>query len=422
MSEVEKVDNNGETTKPHEYALNRLDPNTGRINADEFKERMDHFRTYVTVVESPCLLHKIDIDSKFAHEWEMKVKMMSDLFSTDDVESTEGEGKISWQRSTFDEMPAGAVLALLTKYQNDIRVAENDLINFMFSAAGSSDFVVNSVTPIVIPTNGEYIMAGQHYRAKIASAMMDTNQVPRVFINGQEIFGGVYDIPVSGVGPKSFSGYMLVGEDTTHYNFTGQYTVGAPSATISNTDLNIMYRGYDNPFSISVPGTSSDKVKVTCAGANVTKSNGMWIIKPTGDANKAVIEVFAEVDGRSVSMGKQEYRVKALPRPDAYFANGENYFDGTKGIPRSVLINPGSRIVADYGPDGLIKAKFTISGFAVKLPSGQEIQCKGDKMDAKALAAIQKLKAGNMVTLRYIKAKGPDGKEVTLRALPLELN
>jgi hypothetical protein len=47
---------------------------------------------------------------------------------------------------------------------------------------------------------------------------------------------------------------------------------------------------------------------------------------------------------------------------------------------------------------------------------------KGDKFDSKALAAIKKLKQGNTINLMYIKAKGPDGKEVQLRGLPIELN
>ena len=236
----------------------------------------------------------------------------------------------------------------------------------------TSDFVVNQVTPLVIPTNGEYIMAGQHYRAKIASAMIDTNQVPRVFINGVEIQDGVYDVAASGVGPKSYSGYMLIGDDTTHYQFQGQYTVGAPSATISNTDLNIMYRGYDNQFSVSVPGVGADKIRVQCAGATVNKNGANWVIKP-GSGNSAIIEVLAEIDGRMVSMGKQEYRVKQLPRPDAYFMVG-GVAKGEDGkISRSDILNAGGKIEASYGPDGLIQAKFRITGFAVKLPSGKFI-------------------------------------------------
>ena len=78
--------------------------------------------------------------------------------------------------------------------------------------------------------------------------------------------------------------------------------------------------------------------------------------------------------------------------------------------------------MASYGADGLVQAKFEITGFQVKLPTGASISVKGDHFDNKALDAIKKLKQGNTVNLMYIKAKGPDGKEIQLRGLPIELN
>ena len=47
---------------------------------------------------------------------------------------------------------------------------------------------------------------------------------------------------------------------------------------------------------------------------------------------------------------------------------------------------------------------------------------KGDRFDARTLAAIKKLQQGSSLNIMYIKAKGPDGKEIQLRGLPIELN
>lgn len=382
---------------------------------------MDAFRTYVTSADNETLRHKIMIDSKFAHDWNLKVEMFNSLFNTDDVIDAEA-GPLEWEETLFAEMPAAAVVALLTKYQNDIRVAENDLVNFFFSAAGQSDFVVNSVDALVMPTYGDYVIKGQRYQARIVSAMVDTNQVPRVFIDGVEYENGIYDVPASVPGPHEYCGYMLVGDDTTKYNFCGKYLVGEPTATVSNTDLNIIYRGYDNPFSISVPGVSPDKLEVRCAGAAVSKSKDLWIIKP-GDAVKdvATIEVFAKMDGKTVSMGQTQYRVKNLPKPDAYFEINGVPTEDTR-IARSALLNRNNKIIASYGPDGLIQAKFTITSFQFKTPTGAAFVVKGDAFDARSIEVIRKLKQGNMITLQYIKAMGPDGKEVQLRPLPIELN
>ena len=86
------------------------------------------------------------------------------------------------------------------------------------------------------------------------------------------------------------------------------------------------------------------------------------------------------------------------------------------------MVNPKNRIVASYGPDGLIQAKFDIVGFQVKLQTGASLSVQGDHFDTKVLNAIKKLKQGNTINIMYIKAKGPDGKEVQLRGLPIELN
>jgi hypothetical protein len=131
--------------------------------------------------------------------------------------------------------------------------------------------------------------------------------------------------------------------------------------------------------------------------------------------------VYANIEGRSSLMGSHTYRVKNLPRPDAYFEINGVPTEETK-IPRAQLVNPKNKLIASYGADGLVQAKFEIVSFQVKLPTGASLLVKGDRFDNQSLAAIKKLKQGNMLNLQYIKAKGPDGKEIQLRGLPIELN
>jgi gliding motility-associated protein GldM len=236
---------------------------------------------------------------------------------------------------------------------------------------------------------------------------------------------GVYEVIANTVGVQKITGkigYMDQQGVMQYLPFEREYTVGEPTATISNTDLNIMYRGYDNPFSISVPGVSAHLLQVKCAQASIKQQGNMWIIRPNAESSDNLeIEVYANLGGTAALMGSQVYRVKNLPRPDAYFEINGVPTEDTR-IPRSHLINPKNKIVASYGADGLVQAKFEIIGFQVKLPTGASISVKGDHFDNKALDAIKKLKQGNMLNLMYIRAKGPDGKEVQLRGLSIELN
>lgn len=414
-TEMPKAIKNGtDTHKAHRYALNELTAD-GKTHGEELEERMDEFCRFITEAESPCIVRKMS-DPKFAKAWRQKQTMFHDLFDTNEVVNAEGVPQ-PWARSVFNEMPAAAVLAVLTKYQNDVRLAENDLVNFFYQAAGSSDFVFNHVDALILPAFGEYVMAGQHYGARIVAAAIDTNQVPRVFINGEEIFGGYYEVLAGKPGPQEYSGYMLIGDDTTHYEFTGRYTVGEPTATVAHTELNILYRGYDNPFSISVPGVSPDKISVNCAGAKVSKdAKGMWIIVPAKDSkDETHIEVSAIVEGKNLTVAKVKYRVKDLPNPNVYIAFGDELKDET--ITRKELLDPKVRIVASYGQDGLVQAKFTIKSFVVKTPTGATINVKGDKLDAKAIAQLNKVAKNSEVKIQYIKAARPDGSEATLRSV-----
>lgn len=405
-----------DTNNPHAYAFNQTG-STGKTHAQEFEDWMDNFREYLTHADSECIKRKVGTDKHFAQEWEMKIDMFNKIFSTDDIQGE--DGIVSWQTSIFHEMPASAVFALLSKYQYDIRMAENDLINFMFNAAGASNFVVNQITAVVLPQSGEYVMQGQRFSAKIVSGAVDTLNLPQVFINGTECPGGIYEVTASGLGEHKYSGYILMPGDTTRYTFTGQYTVGAPSAAIANLDLDVMYSGYNNRFNISVPGVSADKIKVECANAKVSKSGNEWIINPAkGKETKVVVR--AEQNGKVVEMGSQVFRLKPLPSPDAYISFG-GQISASEKMQKSILVSGGAGVVADYGPEALIKAKFTVKSFSVKFPNGQEERCTGTKFSANAIKLIRTVKPGNVITIRNVLAVGENGEERTLRTLSIEL-
>ena len=399
---VRDIKKRDDTNIPHRYGINDG-------HATELKEKIIAYREFLKEISGE--------DEEETHAG------IDNMFATGNGVNADGK-EISWEQTVFEEMPVCATITVLTKIQNDIRTFEGKTIQVLYSKTDASDVRVNKMGAYIIPSS-EYVIRGSRYRAQIILAGIDSTKSPEYYINGEKINDkGIYEVVASGSGEKRYKGqiaYQHLGE-TIYLPFEGKYTVGEPTATISNTDLNIMYRGYNNPFSISVPGVASEKLQVRCQGASIMKQNGLWIIKPgSGGGDKMTIEVLAEIDGKVSVMGTQVYRVKRLPKPDAYFEINGQLSEDTK-IARAALINPSNKIVASYGADGLIQAKFTITGFQVKLPTGASFNIKGDRLDAKSLDAIKKLKQGNMVNLQYIKAVGPDGREIQLRGLPIELN
>jgi len=399
VSDIGKKD---DTNIPSQYAINEG-------NAAILKEAINQYREFLISVTGDTQAFDAELRRTFV---------------TDDGQNAEGE-TISWENMIFHEMPMCASITVLTKLQNDIRHCEGKAVQLLLAATDAGDLRVNKFNAYVIPS-ANYVVKGTKYTAQVILAAIDSTQTPEYYVNGQKLnSNGVYEVIANTVGVQKITGkigYMDQQGVMQYLPFEREYTVGEPTATISNTDLNIMYRGYDNPFSISVPGVSAHLLQVKCAQASIKQQGNMWIIRPNAESSDNLeIEVYANIGGTAALMGSQVYRVKNLPRPDAYFEINGVPTEDTR-IPRSHLINPKNKIVASYGADGLVQAKFEITGFQVKLPTGASISVKGDHFDNKALDAIKKLKQGNMLNLMYIRAKGPDGKEVQLRGLSIELN
>ena len=399
---VRELSKQDDTNVPQRYAINEG-------NAAKLKERINEYREFMIEItgNSPAL-----------------DKELRETFTTPRGVNAEGDS-ISWEDALFNEMPMCACITVLTKLQNDIRHCEGRAVRYLLTQTDASDVRVNKFNAYVIPSS-DYVVKGNVYRAQIILAAIDSTSTPQYFVNGRQIqSNGVFEMVANTVGQQRITGQIGYKDNQgimKYIPFERDFTVGEPTATVSNTDMNIMYRGYDNPFSVSVPGISADQLEVQCKQSTVRKKDNEWIIKPNANsADVLSIDVYANINGRSALMGSHKYRVKTLPRPDAYVEIDGVITEDVK-IPLHQLTNPKTKIVASYGTDGLIQAKFSIVGFQVKLPTGVSLSVSGDHFDSKVVAALKKLKRGNTINIMYIKAKGPDGKEVQLRGLPIELN
>ena len=329
-----------------------------------------------------------------------------------------------WEVAIFDGMPVGASITILTKMQNDVRSTESQLIQYLMDRTDAGDLRVNKLNAYVIP-NSNYVIRGGKYSAKIILAAVDSTQRPEYYVEGQRINDqGVYEVPATGVGLKKYSGWIAYQNPSSgemeQLQFTSEYSVGEPAVTISNTDLNIMYRGHENKFSISVPGVANDKVKVSVSGAQARQQGGLWIIKPGDGAKNVTITVSAELDGRMQPMGSKEYRVKQLPPPNAYFTVRDKDYP-TGNIPASALANSTGVVTASYGPDGLLDLPFKVTRF-IAFIGGRSSEVRGNKFTQEQLNQIGKLKKGGMVILQDIRATGPGGQELRLSPLVLTVN
>ena len=348
-----------------------------------------------------------------------KQKVYQKVFSTDRL-----NGK-PWQDALFDMMPVSATVTLLSKYQSDIRSSESEMIQFLKSQTDADDYRVNKIEALVVP-NSRYITRGGQYSAQIVLSAVDSTKKPEYFVNGSAVSRGIYQVGCGKSGSFTYSGFIrMAGNDgnVKSYPFKSDYIVGEPSATLSNEDLNVVYRGIDNKFSISVPGVAAEKVSVSVDGGSATKvGSGRYIIRPSRDG-EIRISVIANIDGKNLPMGGGIYRVKYLPDPKSFL----QYTDAG-GVPRLTqdgtvskrVLKSGVSIVANYGSDELIKANFTVTQFTLLTVFGP-VPTSGSHLSAKQLNDIDRLEGGEFVIIKNIKAVGPDGKQRSLSPIQVQL-
>lgn len=351
-----------------------------------------------------------------------KQEMFSNMFNTGRV-----DGK-PWSDRMFESMPVAAVVTMLSKYQSDVRTAEAETVQFLRAKADLQDFNLNKLE-VIVNAESSYVLQGGTYKAKIYLAAYDENKVGsyEYKVNGSSLGNNnMLHIGASGVGPHTFTASVVVPKnDGTWQTYTSepyQYIVGKPSATMSNVDLNVVYRGIDNRFRISVPGVAESSLRVSASGASVSKAGDFYVVRPQQDG-EITLSVAAEIGGKVSPMGSERYRVKYLPDPTAYF----QYTDAG-GVPRNIreeklskrLLKNNASIIASYGDDALIDAKFTIKSFTLTA-LGTSIPTSGSRFNARQLSLIDELEGGDDVFIKNIRAVGPDGKERRLGAISIQL-
>ena len=359
-------------------------------------------------------------------------RIIEDNFSTD-VPRKDISLMKNWQEYHFENMPAIAAITLLTKLQNDIRYAEGEVLHTLARNIDVGDVRVNQIRALVIP-NSKNVVRGSEFAAQIILAAVDSTQRPEIYV-GDELLdteNGYYSRLCTATGDYTLNGYMLVNDGagaSTRYDFSQPYTVVEPTATVSASLMNVLYAGFDNPVSISVPGVAANRISASIAkGKGSLKSDGKggFIVVPSEIGSELVIEVTATNEsGRRQSMGQYGFRVRQLPDPTPFIeykdkdGNTQRYRGGKPFSKQALMGTDGIVAAID---DGLLNISFKVLSFDIVFfdNMGNAIPRKSD---GRLFSSAQKdmlrnLQRGKRFYISNVKAVGPDNVE---RQLPTSL-
>lgn len=267
----------------------------------------------------------------------------------------------TWEMQYFYHLPLSAALTELTKWQNFVKGAEGDMLNFLWAEISANAFKFDKVRVAVIPKSS-FVTSGSNFEADVFLAAYSTNgsNIPTIVYGSgvdsatNNVVGGItlpkeqfnngvgkVSFPVTGSGEKTFAGTLQLKDPSGNlktFPFSTKYNVAPPSASIAPTQLDVVYFGVNNPFSIAVPGVAPNNIIVTTSGATLSGGNGEYVINPSASNGKIKVNVSARMeDGTTKSMGTKEFRVKKVPNPEILWCGKPS---GSTIKRSEALINP----------------------------------------------------------------------------------
>ncbi len=370
----------------------------------EFEEKIDEYRNF---------LSGIKIDDKGLNK--QMLENINERFNTDDIKHGKKGKRIEpWLEANYEGFPTVATLFKLDNYVNKAKATENEILSAAIGGQMKKDVSVTNYEPVVVLDKTAFF-PGEKVTGKVALGRVDsTMSFKEVIINGKKIpkdlLQGGYvslDMPAGNIGEKEVKGKMIFLEDgkDVPLDFTIKYAVipKPNSAVISADKMNVVYRGVDNPMSISFPGVPDNKVKVSAPGIKKV-GNGRYIMNVTSYKGKEVkINVTGKINGKTVPDSKT-FRVKNIPPPVGTVR-------GESGMIKMPKRNLELSTIGATLPDFDFDVKLGVRSFDFKVPGQPTQRVNGTRLDAKAKQLLRRVKRGQNVQIYNIKAylKGNSG-------------
>ena len=365
--------------------------------------------------------------------------------------SNKGSGKKlqTWEEYNFVDMPSVGALTILSKIQSDLTNLESEVINYLKRNIDAKSLKFSSAEGIAIPKSN-FVLRGDSFRAEIFITAKNENQNPDIYVGEYDSLGGgqysmigeegkdyevvkvvngkgLFSKRTTSEGNKKWGGLIAMKTErgTKFYPFSGEYLVAAKTAVVSPTNMNILYLEVDNPLKISVPGYTAGEITAVINNGKISpikKTLGEYTARPS-KKGKALVTLYANVDGKRTKMGDMEFRVKEVPPPKAEVTGAKN-INGSMIIDKMMMVNAGGVLarLKDFDFKGV---RYTVVSFRLTgVYKGEQMkeETRGPQFSNNMINIIKNVKSGNTITISNIKAKRVDAKNTAVRPLdPLVL-
>jgi len=320
----------------------------------------------------------------------------------------------NWEYNYFHMTPTIAALTILSKFENDVKNAENQVVTYCHNQIGQVEVIYNKSVALV-SQSANYIMPGQKVKVKAGVGIFSSAAAPRISIGGQSFNAtegyAETELDAGGSGAHSIPVTIVYkgqdGKDVT-VNDKVEYTVGVPGgAAIMLDKMNVFYIGVPNPITIS-SGSGWDKTNVSMSGGSLSGSGSNRTVT-VSTPGKATITVTA--DGKSSTF---DFRVKTIPDPIGMVGPSKggrmpsNVFKAQDFI-RAELQN------FDFDARfNVVGATVYFAGAGFNTGGGVQTGTLSNGSLASIKSKMELCKPGSTVTFDDLKVVGPDGRQRTI--------
>ena len=271
----------------------------------------------------------LGIDTSISNELKASIPMV--------LPSSYGEGEKDWASGYFHMTPTIAGLTILSKFQNDIRNSEAQVVEYCHKKIGEVIFTYDAFK-VIANSSASYMMPGDEFTINAGIGAFSSKAEPSVSVDGQgatKTPEGDYEVKLKA--PESAGEYQKTVTINYRDQKTGKmesttkvikYTVGQRAGlTVSTDATRVFYSGgLENPLSVTGSG-GSEQIQLDIEGPGITKKavgGGKFIVICT-QPGVAIVKV---TDLKSKATQKFNIPIKRVPSPVAQ-VNGKQGGDMT---------------------------------------------------------------------------------------------
>ncbi len=319
--------------------------------------------------------------------------------------------EVDWINYHYEGFPLIASLTKITSLQSDIKATEEAALKAMLQGELTSQVSLTNFSTLLESEKSAFY-SGEKFNGSIVLGKTDKSAKPvraELTLDGRALSeGSDYQLKEGGVelligagnpGDHEIAGtliYMQDGEETEVPVKNTFSTISKPNAAVISADkMNVVYRGVANPMTISIPGIPNNKVSASAPGLS-KRSGSNYVMNPGTGRTVTITASGTLPDGQRISTNS-EFRIKDIPRPSGTI-RGEG---GSVQMPKQNLeISTIGAMLEDFDFD----LNLAVGGFKFKVPGQPTVQVNGDRLDARAKAALRRAGRGDAIQIFDIQA------------------